>query len=119
LKRDYAEIRRSGAEFLVLCPDAREQHREYAFSRHGEELPYLYVADPDGRIAMQYGLLRKEEHPHGGYYERSVWILDSNGVIIAKRTPWKGIISVEKYEEMLALVGVKRKQRMGDGMKPT
>jgi peroxiredoxin len=96
-----------------------EQHREYALSRHGEELPFLYVADPNGRIAMEYGLLRKEEHPHGGYYERSVWILDSNGVIIAKRAPWEGIISVEKYEEVLALVGVRRTQRTGEGMTST
>lgn len=118
MKRDYTEIHRAGAEVLVLCPDSRKQHREYALSHYGEELPYLYVSDPDGLIARQYDLLREEEHPHGGYYERSVWILDSGGVIIAKRIPWKGNVKIEEYEDMLALVGVRLEPKTGEEITP-
>ena len=64
------------------------------------------MSDADARIAQRYGLLRKQE-PYGGYYERSIWILDSSAVILTKVVPWTGNLSVNEYEKMLAYIGIR------------
>jgi len=89
----------------MISPDSREEHRKYAFTLFGGELPYLYVSDSDLDIARRYGLIRKEEHPHGGFYYRSLWILDRDGVITYKSLPWTGNARVEEYQKLFSLIG--------------
>lgn len=100
LKRDYWRIRRAGAEIVAVCPDSSKEHRDYALSLFGEELPYLYVSDANLGVARAYGLLRREEHHHGGFYQRSLWILDPQAVVIHKMLPWKGNVDVAEYERL-------------------
>jgi peroxiredoxin len=105
LKQDYAKIVRAGAELVMISPDSREQHREYALTLFGEELPYLFVSDGDFEIARCYGLIRQTEHPHGGFYDRSLWILDGDGLIQHKSLPWRGNASVKEYQKLFSLIG--------------
>jgi peroxiredoxin len=105
LKQDYSKILRARAELVMISPDSREKHRQYALALFGEELPYLYASDGDFEIARCYGLIRKEEHPHGGFYDRSLWILDRDGVITHKSLPWTGNVRIEEYQRLFTLIG--------------
>jgi peroxiredoxin len=105
LKQDYSKILRAKAELVMISPDSREEHRKYALTLFGEELPYLYVSDSDLDIARRYGLTRKEEHAHGGFYYRSLWILDGAGVISHKSVPWEGNAQIEEYQKLFSLIG--------------
>ena len=105
LKQDYLKIRKADAELVMLSPDSREQHREYALTHFGEELPYLFVSDSDLNIARRYGLLRAEEHHHGGFYYRSLWILNRDATITHKSVPWEGNAEVEEYQKLFTLIG--------------
>jgi alkyl hydroperoxide reductase subunit AhpC len=105
LKHDYAKILKSGADLVMISPDSLEHHRNYALTLFGAELPYLFVADNGLDIARRYGLLRQDEHPHGGYYYRSLWILDRHAVITHKSVPWEGNADVEEYQKLFTLIG--------------
>ncbi len=98
-------MRRAGAELVVISPNTFQKHRKYALDLFGEELPFLYVPDPRLEIARSYCLLRKEEHNHGGFYFRSLWIVNRVGVIIHKSLPWEATIQVEEYQRLFALIG--------------
>jgi len=89
----------------MVSPDSLEQHRQYALTLFGEELPYLFVSDSDLDIARRYGLLREEEHHHGGYYYRSLWILNRDASIAHKSVPWDGNAEVEEYQKLFSLIG--------------
>jgi peroxiredoxin len=52
LKQDYAKILKAGADLVMISPDSLEQHRQYARTLFGEELPYLYVSDSTLDIAQ-------------------------------------------------------------------
>ena len=104
LKQDYAKILKAGADLVMVSPDTLEQHRNYALALFGEELPYLFVSDADLAIARRYGLMRKEEHPHGGFYYRSLWLLNSDATIIHRDVPWEGNASVEEYQKLFKLI---------------
>jgi peroxiredoxin len=105
LKQDYAKIMKAGAELVMVSPDSLEQHRQYAQTLFGEELRYLFVSDSALEIAHRYGLLREEEHNHGGFYYRSLWILDSDATITHKSVPWEGNADVEEYQKLFTLIG--------------
>ncbi len=105
LKQDYAKIRQAGAELVMISPDSPQQHRQYALTLIGGELPYLFVSDSGLDIARRYGLLRDEEHHHGGFYYRSLWILDRGATIIHKSVPWEGNAEVSEYQKLFALIG--------------
>lgn len=110
LKQDYERIRRAGAELVVITPDSLEQHRVYGCGLFGAELPYLYAPDTDLSIARAYALLRKKEHHHGGFYYRSLWIVDSKGVITHRALPWTGNTEVEEYHRLSDWLGIERGQ---------
>jgi peroxiredoxin len=105
LKQDYAKIVQAGAELVMISPDSREQHRQYATTLFGEELPYPFVPDRALDIARRYGLLREEEHHHDGFYYRSFWILNSDATITHKSVPWEGNADVEEYQKLFTLIG--------------
>lgn len=105
LKQDYAKILKADADLVMLSPDSRDQHCRYALTLFGEELPYLYVSDGNLDIARRYGLLRTEEHHHGGFYYRSLWILNRDATIVYKSVPWEGNAEVGEYQELFTLIG--------------
>ena len=105
LKQDYVKILGAGADLVMISPDSPEQHRRYSLALFGAELPYLYVSDPDLDIARRYGLIREQEHPHGGFYYRSFWILNPANAIAYKSVPWKGNDQVEEYQKLFSLIG--------------
>jgi len=107
LKQDYAKILKAGADLVLISPDSLEEHRKYALTLFGEELPYLYVSDSNLDIARRYGLTRKEEHPHGGFYYRSLWILNRDARITYKSVPWEGNAQVEEYQKLFTLIDSK------------
>ncbi|HXV84894.1 MAG TPA: redoxin domain-containing protein [Candidatus Binatia bacterium] len=105
LKQDYANILKVRADLIMISPDALEEHRKYALTLFGEELPYLYVSDRNLDIARRYGLIRNEEHPHGGFYYRSLWILNREAVVTHKSVPWRANVQVEEYQRLFKLIG--------------
>ena len=104
LKQDYAKILKVKADLIMISPDSLEAHRKYALTLFREELPYRYVSDSNLDIARRYGLLRKKEHPHGGFYYRSLWILNRDAIILHKSVPWDGNSSVEEYQKLFKLI---------------
>ena len=104
LKQDYAKILAAGAELIMISPDSLDEHRQYARTLFGAELPYLYVSDGSLDIARRYGLIRKEEHPHGGFYYRSLWILNRDATITYKSVPWEGTSEVGEYQRLFTLI---------------
>jgi peroxiredoxin len=104
LRQDYQKIRQAGAELAMISPDGLEAHRRYALDLFGEELPYLYVHDSSLDIAKRYRLLREEEHRHGGYYYRSLWILNSDGIITHERIPWDATTQVAQYQLLFEVI---------------
>ena len=104
LKQDYAKILTAGANLIMISPDSLEQHRQYGLRQFGEDLPYLYVSDSDLDIAQRYGLLREQEHPHGGFYYRSLWILNRDAMITHKSMPWDGNAEVDEYQKLFTLI---------------
>ena len=105
LKQDYAKILESEAELVMISPDSLEQHRQYALTLFGAELPYLFVSDSTLDIAQRYGLIREQEHHHGGFYYRSLWILNRDATIIHKSLPWEGNAEVAEYQKLFTLIG--------------
>ena len=105
LKQDYEKIVKAGAELVMISPDSREQHRDYALTLFGMELPYLFVSDVNLEIARSYGLIRDEEHPHGGHYYRSLWVVNREGQIEHKSVPWEGNARVDEYQKLFKLIG--------------
>ena len=105
LKQDYAKVIKAGANLVMISPDSLEEHRQYALKLFREELPYRYVSDGDLDIARRYGLIRKDEHPHGGFYYRSLWILNRDALITYKSVPWEGNAQVEEYQTLFTLIG--------------
>ena len=105
LKQDYAKIIKAGANLVMISPDSLEEHRQYALTLLREELPYLYVSDSNLEIARRYGLIRNKEHPHGGFYYRSLWILSRDARIAHRSVPWEGTSQVEEYQRLFKLIG--------------
>ena len=108
LKQDYAKMLKAGADLVMISPDSLDEHRKYALALFHEKLPYLYVSDGKLDIARRYGLIRKEEHPHGGFYYRSLWILDRDAMITHKSVPWEGNSNVEEYQKLFDFIDSER-----------
>jgi peroxiredoxin len=105
LKQDYTKILKAGADLVLISPDSLEEHRKYALALFHQELPYLYVSDGNLDIARRYGLIRKEEHPHGGFYYRSLWVLNRDAMITHKSVPWEGNANLQEYQKLFELIG--------------
>lgn len=93
--------------------DSVEQHRAFGIETFAEPLPYLFVPDPALTIARRYGVLRETEHPHGGFWNRSVWIINREGIITQRLLPWNvstqnGQVSerqIAEYQRLFTLLG--------------
>src|ERR1044071_7671208 len=104
LKQDYPKILRAGSQLVMISPDSGDEHRDYGLKLFDEELPYLFVSDSNLDIARLYHLIREKEHHHGGFYYRSLWILDRDGIIVHKSVPWNGNAEVAEYQKLFALI---------------
>ena len=89
----------------MITPDGQEEHRKYAQALFGEDPPYRYVPDTDLEIARRYSLLRSVEHPHGGFYYRSLWVINREGVITHKSLPWRANLELEEYQKLFTFLG--------------
>ncbi|MPZ14133.1 MAG: redoxin domain-containing protein [Chloroflexi bacterium] len=89
LRQDYPKLVRAGAKLVVVSPDSIDAHRTYGLDHFGEVLPYIFVSDPSGDIARLYGALRETEHHHGGFWNRSVWVIDQGGIITHGTRQWR------------------------------
>ena len=104
LKQDYAKILKAGADLVMISPDSLAEPRKYALTLFSEELPYLYVSDSNLEMSQRYRLIREKEHPHGGFYYRSLWILDRDARITYRSVPWEGNAKVEAYQRLFKLI---------------
>ena len=100
-----AKIRNAGAELVVISPNTLEEYRRFGLEMFGEELPYLFVGDPEEDFARRYGILRGVEHHHGGFWHRSVWVIDRQGTITHKLLPWRGNLDFADYQRLFTLIG--------------
>ena len=92
---------------MLVSPDTLAAHRKYALDLFGEEFPFFFFSDTTREIARSYSLLRELEHPHGGFYHRSLWIIDQEGIIAYKSVPWDVNQNLEAYQRLFTLIGSK------------
>lgn len=113
MRRDYPKIQRAGAELVIFSPDSLGDHLRYGRERFDEELPWRFVSDPAWGVARRYGVLRDQGHPHGGFWNRSLWVLDRAGIIAHRLLPWEvsttnGQVTegqIAEYGRLFTLIG--------------
>jgi peroxiredoxin Q/BCP len=71
---DMSAFASVGAQVLALSPQSVSDHIEFAKQNGGFGFPLL--ADVDKQVAKDYGILGPI-----GFYRRSVFVIDANGVI--------------------------------------
>ena len=74
----YADFRERGAVVLGVSPDDEASHVEF---KQKYSLPFTLLADPDHRVAEQYGVW-KERNLYGKKsmgIERSTFVIDADG----------------------------------------
>lgn len=72
--RDIETFRDVDAQILALSPQSVESHEAFADDQGGFAFPLL--ADEDKAVGSEYGVLGPV-----GFYRRSVFLLDSEGVV--------------------------------------
>jgi peroxiredoxin Q/BCP len=71
---DIGRFRDVGAEVLAISPQPIDTHERFARENGGFAFPLL--SDVDHQVARDYGVLGPM-----GFYRRSVFVVDANGVI--------------------------------------
>ena len=90
---------------MLVSPNSLAAHRRYALDLFGEEFAFLFVSDTTLELARSYSLLRAQEHPHGGFYHRSLWIIDRDGIIAYKSVPWDANRDLDAYQRLFSWIG--------------
>ena len=81
----WSEFERAGAVVLGVSPDDVASHEGF---KRDYELPFTLLADPDHRVAEQYGVWA-EKSRYGRTYMgivRSTFVIDEDGVV--KKVLW-------------------------------
>jgi thioredoxin-dependent peroxiredoxin len=80
IRDEYAEFRERGAVVLGVSPDDEASHARFK-SKHG--LPFALLADPDHKVAEQYGVWGEREYRGRKYMgiNRSTFVIDSGGQV--------------------------------------
>jgi peroxiredoxin Q/BCP len=80
IRDEYAEFRERGAVVLGVSPDDEASHARFK-SKHG--LPFALLADPDHKVAEQYGVWGEREYRGKKYMgiNRSTFVIDSGGQV--------------------------------------
>jgi peroxiredoxin Q/BCP len=71
---DIGRFRDVGAHVLAVSPQSVEAHEQFAHDNGGFAFPLL--ADADHEVARRYGVLGPM-----GFYRRSVFVIDADGVV--------------------------------------
>ena len=90
---------------MLVSPDSLAAHRKYALDLFAEEFSFLFVSDTTLEIARGYSLLREHEHPHGGFYYRSLWVIDRDGIIAHQSVPWYVNRDPKAYQRLFTSIG--------------
>ena len=72
-RTDIGEFEGVGAQIWAISPQGVESHEDFS-SKHG--FPFPLLADTDKKVAEAYGILGPL-----GFYRRSVFVVDTEGVI--------------------------------------
>jgi thioredoxin-dependent peroxiredoxin len=80
IRDEYAEFRERGAVVLGVSPDDEASHARFK-SKHG--LPFALLADPDHKVAEQYGVWGEREYRGKKYMgiNRSTFVIDPGGQV--------------------------------------
>ena len=78
LRDEYAQFRERGAVVLGVSPDDETSHARFR-SKHS--LPFSLLADPDHKVAEQYGVWGEREYRGKKYMgiNRSTFVIDPGG----------------------------------------
>jgi thioredoxin-dependent peroxiredoxin len=80
IRDEYAQFRERGAVVLGVSPDDEASHARFK-SKHG--LPFALLADPDHKVAEQYGVWGEREYRGTKYMgiNRSTFVIDPAGQV--------------------------------------
>jgi thioredoxin-dependent peroxiredoxin len=80
IRDEYAKFRERGAVVLGVSPDDEASHTRFK-SKHG--LPFALLADPDHKVAEQYGVWGEREYRGQKYMgiNRSTFVIDPEGQV--------------------------------------
>ena len=78
IRDSYGEFTRAGAVVLGVSPDDEKSHVKF---KEKYELPFTLLADPDHKVAEQYGTWVEKKNYGKQYWgvERSTFLIDSKG----------------------------------------
>jgi peroxiredoxin Q/BCP len=78
LRDNYAQLREHGAVILGVSPDDEASHAKF---RTKYSLPFSLLADPDHKVAEQYGVWGEREYRGKKYMgiTRSTFVIDPAG----------------------------------------
>jgi thioredoxin-dependent peroxiredoxin len=81
LRDEYAQFRERGAVVLGVSPDDEISHAKFR-SKHS--LPFSLLADPDHKVAEQYGVWGEREYRGRKYMgiNRSTFVIDPGGRVV-------------------------------------
>ena len=85
LRTRYREFEEAGAQVLGISVDSRFALRQFGLSLGGLPFPLLADFFPHGKVAEQYGIL----NPESGVAGRSVFIIDTSGVVQYANTAYR------------------------------
>jgi thioredoxin-dependent peroxiredoxin len=78
IRDSYGEFRKRGAVVLGVSPDDEKSHVKF---KEKYELPFTLLADPEHKVAEQYGTWVEKKNYGKEYWgvERSTFLIDSEG----------------------------------------
>jgi thioredoxin-dependent peroxiredoxin len=80
IRDEYAQFRERGAVVLGVSPDDESSHARFK-AKHS--LPFALLADPDHKVAEQYGVWGEREYRGKRYMgiNRSTFVIDPGGQV--------------------------------------
>jgi peroxiredoxin Q/BCP len=78
IRDSYGEFKKRGAVVLGVSPDDEKSHVKF---KEKYELPFTLLADPEHKVAEQYGTWVEKKNYGKEYWgiERSTFLIDSKG----------------------------------------
>jgi thioredoxin-dependent peroxiredoxin len=78
IRDSYGEFKKRGAVVLGVSPDDEKSHVKF---KEKYELPFTLLADPEHKVAEQYGTWVEKKNYGKEYWgvERSTFLIDSEG----------------------------------------
>jgi peroxiredoxin Q/BCP len=78
IRDSYGEFKKRGAVVLGVSPDDEKSHVKF---KEKYELPFTLLADPEHKVAEQYGTWVEKKNYGKDYWgvERSTFLIDSKG----------------------------------------